>query len=73
MKVIINSCLISDKVEDFQVSLISEPKVTITILDSKDAYNFAKELKRFNIPCTVVASRIFEIKCNSISAYKHVW
>ncbi len=68
MKVIINSCLISDKVEDFQVLLTSKPRVLVTTQDMGDAYNFAKKLEKFNIPYTVVG-KIFDIKCNSISAY----
>lgn len=69
MKVIINSCLISDKVKDFQVSLVSKPAILVTIQDMNDAYSFAKELEKFNIPYTVIG-KVFDIKCDSISAYK---
>lgn len=70
MKVIINSCLISNRVEDFQVLLAPESRVLVTAQNMEDAYGLIKELEKFNIPYKVMG-RLLEIKCNSISAYRH--
>lgn len=68
MKIIINSCLIFNKIEDIQAVLTPKPMALATVQDMADAYEFAKELKKFNIPYTVIG-KVFDIKCDSISAY----